>query len=64
MNEAKLFKDFIEEYLANVKRELPQSYRARQLEMGGMAASAVYAFEIRFLKEPFIKALEAKKKNE
>ena len=61
MDEEKLFKDFLEAYLENVKRELPQSYRAKQLEIGGMAASAVYAFETRFLKKPFIKALEAKK---
>lgn len=54
----RLFDKFLEEYLANVKRELPQSFRARQLEMGGNASKAVYAFETKFLKKPFMDALE------
>ncbi len=63
MEKEKLFKNFLEAYLENVKRDLPQSYRTRQLKMGGMAASAVYAFETRFLKKPFMKALEEKNNN-
>lgn len=58
MNKEKLFQVFLKEYLENIKRELPQSYRARQLEAGGVLAQAVYEFETRFLKEPFMKAIE------
>lgn len=57
MDEDKLFKDFLEGYLRNVVRELPQSYRAQQLKAGGFASDAVYEFETRFLKEPFLKAV-------
>lgn len=53
-----LFKEFLNEYLENVKKKLPESYRARQLEMGGTAANLVYEFETRFLKEPFMKAIK------
>lgn len=58
MNEEELFKQFLEEYFENIKRELPQSYRARQLNAGGVEAEMVYEFETRFLKEPFMKALK------
>lgn len=58
MDKEKIFKEFLEEYLENVKRELPSSYRAQQLENGGMEALSVYTFETMFLKEPFSKALE------
>lgn len=62
MNEKELlFNEFLKEYLENVKKELPQSYRARQLEAGGLAAAAVYEFETRFLKKPFEKAIKEAK---
>ena len=54
----KLFNTFLEEYLENVKKELPESFRAQQLQQGGLAKDAVYEFETRFLKEPFMKAIE------
>lgn len=52
MNIEKLFEEFLE----NVKKELPESYRARQLEVGGVGKDMVYKFETKFLKEPFKKA--------
>ena len=61
MEEEKLFKEFLEEYFENVKKELPESYRARQLNAGGIAASLVYDFETKFLKEPFLKAIRKAK---
>ena len=64
MGNEELFEQFIEEYLANIKRELPQSYRARQLEMGGIAAKAVYVYESKFLLDPFMKAIKEAKKND
>lgn len=57
MTDDEIFNVFLNEYLANVVEELPESFRARQLKMGGMAAQAVYIFETKFLKEPFLKAL-------
>ncbi len=54
----KLFDIFLEGYLENVKKELPESYRAQQLKQGGLAKDAVYEFETRFLKQPFMKAIE------
>ncbi len=57
MNEEKVFEEFLEEYLSNVKKTLPDSFRARQLEAGGESAELVYEFETRFLKKPFLKAL-------
>lgn len=54
---------FLEEYFENIKRELPQSYRAQQLNRGGVEAALVYEFETRFLKEPFMKALKEAKQN-
>ncbi len=58
IDKEKLFQEFLEEYLANIKRELPHSYRAQQLNAGGELAEAVYIFETKFLKEPFMKALK------
>ena len=55
----KIFKVFLEEYLKNVQKELPTSYRAQQLKAGGMEAALVYEFETRFLKEPFMKAIKS-----
>ncbi len=52
-----LFKVFLEEYLERVKSVLPDSHRAHQLEAGGMEAELVYNFETKFLKEPFMKAI-------
>lgn len=63
MDEKKLFDDFLKEYLDNVKRELPESYRARQLDAGGILASLVYEFETKFLKEPFLKAIRRVREN-
>ncbi len=54
----KIFREFLEEYLANVQKILPETFRARQLVHGGFPAEAVYRFETEFLKEPFMKALE------
>ena len=51
-----IFNDFMEEYLENVKTELPDSYRAMQLKAGGIQALAVHDFERRFLLKPFQKA--------
>ena len=53
-----LFKEFLDEYLANVKKELPECYRAQQLELGGMPARMVYEFETKFLKPAFMNALK------
>ena len=58
MDKEKLFNEFLEAYFENVKRELPESYRARQLEMGGILADKVYEFETRFLKEPFMDVIK------
>jgi len=58
MDDEKLFKEFLEGYFENIKKKLPQSYRAQQLKMGGIAAGLVYDFETKFLKEPFMKALK------
>lgn len=64
MNEEKIFDEFLEEYLTNVKKFLPSSFRARQLEDGGIPAKLVYEYETKFLKEPFMKALKKGEKNE
>jgi len=58
MDDEKLFKEFLDEYFENIKKELPQSYRAQQLRAGGIPAKLVYDFETRFLKEPFMKVLK------
>jgi hypothetical protein len=63
MDKDKLFQEFLESYLKNVKEKLPDSYRARQLKEGGLLAESVYLFETRFLKEPFMKALEKYESN-
>lgn len=52
-----VFDVFLAEYLENVQRELPTSYRAQQLRNGGTEAALVYEFETRFLKKPFVKAI-------
>lgn len=52
-----VFKVFLAEYLENVQKELPTSYRAQQLKAGGTEAALVYEFESRFLKGPFLKAI-------
>lgn len=57
LDKEQLFNTFLDEYLENVKRELPTSYRAKQLETGGLEAQLVYEFETQFLKEPFMKAI-------
>ena len=57
INKEKLFEIFLKSYLENVVNELPESYRARQLDMGGVATELVYKFESKFLKEPFMKAM-------
>jgi len=54
MNDEKLFKQFLEEYLENVKKILPTSYRSLQLKKGGIEAKLVIEFETRFLKGAFI----------
>lgn len=59
----KIFEKFLEAYFEKVKKILPDSHRARQLNVGGLEAKAVYIFETKFLKEPFMnvfKKLEAK----
>lgn len=53
-----LFKTFLKEYLTKVKEELPESYRARQLRMGGEMAELVERYETKFLKEPFMNAIK------
>lgn len=60
--EEELFKEFMTEYLNKVKEKLPESYRAQQLKAGGMCKTAVFYFEEKFLREPFMKALEKFKK--
>ena len=57
MNKEELFKEFLDEYLENVIKELPDSYRARQLREGGLPKEAVILFETKFLREPFEKAM-------
>lgn len=58
MNDETIWEQFLKEYLDNVKRELPESFRAQQLKAGGMDASLVIKFETMFLKKPFFKALK------
>lgn len=53
----KLFKQFFKEYLENVTKTLPDSFRAKQLNAGGIEREAVYVMEISFLMKPFMKAL-------
>ena len=53
----KIFGEFLIKYLENVKKELPESYRAKQLNATDVEASLVIEFETKFLKEPFIEAL-------
>ena len=55
-----IWHDFLEAYLVNVKRLLPESYRARQLHAGGVFADAVYNYETAFMKIPFMQALKKK----
>lgn len=54
------FEKFLLEYLENVKKELPESYRAQQLNGSAIEIQMVYEFETRFLKEPFMKVLKEK----
>lgn len=63
MNKEKIWEEFLNEYLENVKKKLPQSYRAKQLEAGGFEAGLVIEFETKFLKKPFMKAMEKVNKN-
>ena len=58
MNDERLFTQFLKEYFDNIKEKLPQSYRARQLNNGGIEEQMVWEFETKFLKEPFMKALK------
>lgn len=53
-----VFDIFLAEYLENVQKELPTSYRAQQLKAGGTEALLVYEFETKFLKEPFMEAIK------
>lgn len=53
----KLFKKFLSEYLKNVCKMLPQSYRSEQMKAGGIMAEAVLVYETKFLKEPFEEAI-------
>jgi hypothetical protein len=55
----KIFEQFLEAYLEKVKKILPDSYRARQLNVGGLEAKAVYIFETKFLKEPFMNVFKS-----
>jgi FAD synthase len=57
-----LWRTFFKEYLDNIVKILPQSYRAKQLEAKGVDAMLVYEFETRFLKKPFEKAILAERK--
>lgn len=57
IDEEVLWTDFLMEYLENVKRILPDSFRAKQLKAGGMEKALVYGMETKFMKEPFLKAL-------
>ena len=52
----KIFQEFLESYLGRVSAILPDSFRAIQLKNGGIEKAAVYEFETKFLKEPFMKA--------
>ena len=61
MDEEKLFKKFLDDYLENVKKELPESYRAQQLKNGGVEKALVYEFETKFLKKPFMDAIHKTK---
>lgn len=62
MNKKEIFKEFLSEYLENVKKMLPESYRAKQLRTGGTPASLVYEFETKFLKRPFLNAFKVLEK--
>jgi len=53
-----LWRAFLTSYLDNVLRELPESFRAKQLKNCGAEAALVHEFETRFLKSPFMKAVD------
>ena len=57
MTNEELFNIFLEKYLANVQKILPESYRTQQLKAGGDAANLVYIYEGIFLKTPFLEAI-------
>ena len=50
MTDEGIWGKFLMEYLENVRKILPQSYRARQMEAGGLEKQLVIEFETRFLK--------------
>lgn len=52
-----LWNIFLKTYLDNVVKELPDSYRAKQLKNGGLEAELVYEYETKFLKKPFMKVI-------
>jgi hypothetical protein len=53
-----VFKEFLVDYLKNVAKKLPESYRAKQLAAGGLEAAMVIEFETLFLHEPFMNAIK------
>ena len=63
MDKEALFQEFLAQYLANVLRELPGSYCAKQIKAGDKSCLAVYFFEEKFLREPFMKALKKYESN-
>lgn len=60
----RLFKKFLAEYLKNVCKTLPQSYRSQQIRAGGIMAEAVLVYETKFLKKPFEEAIKKNIENE
>jgi superoxide dismutase len=53
-----LFDTFLKEYLFNVVDILPNSYRAKQLtSKDALQIALVFDFETKFLKQPFMKAI-------
>ena len=52
------FDKFLEEYLENIKRELPESFRAKQLSGDKIERTLVFEFETRFLKQPFLNIMK------
>lgn len=54
----KIFDEFLDDYLENVSKILPSSYRAQQMKSGVVYKKAVMIYETEFLKKPFMDAIK------
>ena len=57
MEEHTLFEIFFLEYIANIHKLLPNSFRAQQIKNGGAEELLVYVMETKLLLEPFLNAI-------